>query len=323
MKKRYFVILAVVLIAIGLIGGFFSRDGFGPSTTVTDTFPSAAVDRIQVNGRNVRVEVETAAGDEIRVVTRATGGNFIREVELQDSTLVVDAGFNQQDQIRVGININVAVVTIYVPAQMLETVDINTTNSRIEAVGLTAERISLRTTNARIDAAQLSADQIALTTTNASIMGDNFMGNQISLTSTNGSIEAANFDAADTQLRTTNNRITASHINGSLEARSTNGRLDIQNITGNVLGLTTNNSISFENPGLAQNIDFETTNGRLDVAFGSRPDNGAFNLSTTNSTLDLFGDSARVTGRTTTAQTFGVGQHQVNLSNSNGRIRVR
>lgn len=156
---------------------------------------------------------------------------------------------------------------------------------------------------------------VSIRTSNGSIEISDFEIEQLNLRTSNGNIDVSDIQG-NVEVQTSNGRVEASRLNGEAhQFTSSNGRLQLANIAGDITGTTRNGSIDFDNPTLEQDLNLRTSNGSVTVALSEQPEDAQFRLRTNNGRINLF-------GLRNEQQTFGNGQHEVEIRTSNGRITV-
>ena len=275
-------LIAVLLIVIGVAGAWLVGESGGSAITLEETISVANVDHVQIRTRNQRVRVHPTNDSEAKVVSTGMPANATLTVEVINNVLTIETRVPRQ--IIVGVNFSSfrsltdpPALAVYLPENVYEQVTINSTNGRVEVSGLAITDLQIETTN--------------------------------------GSIEL-NDIAGNVDVQTSNGRIRVSGITGDeARFRTTNGGMELADITNHITGQTTNGRITFNHGTIEQNVDLQSTNGRIEVQLAREPEHAAFDLRTTNSRTEIFGNN-------NSTQQFGDGRYEVTLRTTNGRITV-
>lgn len=184
-----------------------------------------------------------------------------------------------------------------------------------------------------------------ITTSNSSIHVRD-VGNAAHLKSSNGSIRAENI-AGDVEAHTSNSSIELDTVHGNAQLKSSNGRIQAENVGGECNAETSNSSIKVRlDNAPALPIHLVSSNGAIELTMDRAPKSD-IRASTRNSSITLrlpASTSARLTADTSNSSissdfvlrsdgdrdhnrkhvdgTIGSGGPRVELTSSNGRIRI-
>lgn len=198
---------------------------------------NSRVDIVPSTDNTVRV-VLTGSEDEVRLQTDVSGNRL--NIEVEDRFRFFIFGGNQSHSLQV-----------YVPAEGLDLLTVESDNGTILAKDIGASEVSLEADNGRIALDALKSEKVEAETDN-------------------GAIDLTRMDAAMT-VRSSNGRIVFTDVSGTLQAKANNGRIE----------LTTEK--------LDYPIDFETDNGRIEIHTDTEPNNARIESRTDNGVIDVFG----------------------------------
>lgn len=132
----------------------------------------------------------------------------------------------------------------------------------------------------------------------------------------NGNVKAEKLGVKDVAVKTINGTIDLKYFESdNVAVESKNGKIHLENIDGDLSGDVLKGKISLLTKDLSQNIDFETTNGQIDIQTEKEPTNATISAEAVNGTVDVFGDSSRRT-------VIGNGENSIKLSTLNGKVTV-
>ena len=250
-KVRKLVLLALVLIGVGTVGTWLTRESATDShNPVEVTVPVAGMDSLRINASNRRIDFAVSNNDEVRVVMAGNTRRTDLTADVVDNEIVIEARQRRQFMSLNFDGIGTSTLTVYLPEHEFE--------------------------------------QITASTTNGGIVADNLLARDVSLRTSNGQVEARNLQG-NLEIRTTNGRVNVSHIAGDIQVRTTNGRIEFVNPTlaQNVEMQTTNGRIEMELAEEPTDAAFRTstTNGSVSIFGSDSWDSGSvyeINLRTTN-----------------------------------------
>lgn len=132
----------------------------------------------------------------------------------------------------------------------------------------------------------------------------------------NGKIDVRDIKADQIDVQTGNGIINLDQVSGdTVKADTDNGKLKFDQVDGTIIGNTGNGIISLRTTDLDQDINLKSGNGIIDVKTENEPTNTTFVTDTGNGTVNILdkykGDAV-----------IGDGDHTVELSTGNGRIKV-
>lgn len=138
----------------------------------------------------------------------------------------------------------------------------------------------------------------------------------------NGRIEIKNC-RGDFVLDTSNGAINCENVAGRISADTSNGSIKFFNVSEIKYADTSNGSITAELDQVHNDLDFSTSNGSITVYLSSDLD-ATIKASTSNSSVKMEDVSMQVDSqsRTKLRGTMGSGQYKINLSTSNGGIKI-
>lgn len=207
------------------------------------TVENSRVDFLQSNDDTSRI-VLTGNSDDFTLKTNIIGGRLTIEVEDQSRFFVF--GFHRSYSLQ-----------IYVPANGLASLAVESDNGTIQAKDIQAAELSLEADNGRIELDTVESDKVNIETAN-------------------GAIDLTSMDA-DMTVRSSNGRIIFRDVSGTLQAKANNGRIEL-----------TTGTLDFP-------VDFETNNGRIEIRTENEPTNARIQALADNGTIEVFGrDSGQV-----------------------------
>jgi DUF4097 and DUF4098 domain-containing protein YvlB len=284
------IIIGAIVCGIGFFVGdfsfadirksFFRDDDF---TLVEKDFESDA-DKININADNNIIEFRVS--DDAGFHTSYYVANYYKvTLDYSGDTVSINAKNTQKwNFLRYGyVSAKVRTMIIEVPAAFegeitvdtangnvssneigrLTKLNINTTNGDIGVSGLISDGgILLDTTNGEIELRNISAASVSAETTNGEIVMNNVLAPEISADTNNGRIEFIGITSDSVEAETTNGLIKISIYGDKddykIDVGTTNGDITVD-------GLKILNQVI--NPGKAEKISAETTNGKIEINF--------------------------------------------------------
>ncbi|MCL1950769.1 MAG: DUF4097 domain-containing protein [Turicibacter sp.] len=275
-KIRDLIFLAVILIGIGSVGSWLTRDLHSEQgAPLEKTISDGEFTSVDITANNGRIEFFPSQDGTARIIMNGGTGRRELSADIVDEVLVVNAleGFQFVNVDFRRLDMSLAV---YLPVKEYDLLKATTQNGAIAINGFAAADMEFRTSNGRIAASDLAGDRLAF--------------------------------------QSSNGRLDISGITGSVSLRTTNGRINLADITGDIEAVSSNGRIEWSNPTIAQNVDLRTTNGRIDVQLSQEPESASINGRTSNSSIEIFGQS-------TDSWSSGT-DYDVTLTTSNSPIRV-
>lgn len=206
-------------------------------------------------------------------------------------------------------------ITISLPDGYSGTLDLKTTNSRIELKNLHTEKnITIRTTNDRVKLENIDAQKIDIQTTNDPVELKNVKS------------------AGDLKIKTTNDKVTLENVEatGNLTIETTNDRVTLENVKAQKIDAsTTNDKIQAKNTASIGSTELKTKNGVINIT--NLKSGGDIVLKTTNDRIEgtIIGKMSdyKITSKTThgnnslpTSKTSGT--HNLTVTTTNDNINV-
>jgi len=269
-------------------------EGATESTTmITEIIDMTDVKNVVVNAKNQKIEITKTSEPTARI--RLSRGILAAKVE--GNTLRIEAREIKRKFV-IGNFINIEMASkleIELPEQVYELIKAKTANAKIEVANFELSRLDLESSNGKLEVSQIKADDLNLATFNGGI----------DLEAIHGKIQA----------NTTNGKIELKQVFGEVGAHTTNGKIQLDGIAGVVDAYTTNGKIEFVNETIEHKTKLRTTNSKIEVKLAKKPENAKFELSTTHGKTWLFGNERNY-------DIFGAGEHEVNISTTNGKIEV-
>jgi DUF4097 and DUF4098 domain-containing protein YvlB len=134
-------------------------------------------------------------------------------------------------------------------------------------------------------------DSLQIETSNGRIQVDNMQTTDINLKTSNGQIRVSNTESSAITTTTSNGRVILEDVKGDIFSEASNGRITLEDVEGNLSAKTSNGQISLVTEHLDRPIDFETSNGRIHIQTDNEPANTILDVQTDNGEVTIFGSS--------------------------------
>lgn len=252
MMKKAGVVAAILLI-IGIVGGLVTFKGNNFETTVLDEKVIETLDfnHVKLEADNANVKIISTADDKARVTLVGNKHSPSLTTNMEDDILHIQSKPEQKRLISLDLFTKATEVTVHLPEEVYDDVEIKSHNGHITIEELAADSIDLQADNGRINL-------------------DNIQGNTIFVNANNGIIEANDVSAK------------------AFEVASDNGRIELKNINAPIVGQTHNGTISLELENLLHNTDLHADNGKIDITLKNKPENVLYDLATDNGRITVF-----------------------------------
>ncbi|HSJ39214.1 MAG TPA: DUF4097 family beta strand repeat-containing protein [Planococcus sp. (in: firmicutes)] len=249
------LIIVTVLIVIGVIAvlyAIYNSDPAQQEVLEEKTF-DAEIEDMEIMVQNSRVDFLPSDDGTSRVVLTGNSDDFMLKTDISGARLVVEVedrsgffnfGFNRSSTLQV-----------YVPANGLASLVVDSTNGAINAKDIGAAELSLEANNGRIELEAVESESVNVETAN-------------------GRIELTNVEA-DITVRASNGRIIFTDVSGELQAKANNGRIDL-----------TVDTLDFP-------VDLETNNGHIEIHTENEPANARIEARVDNGSIDVYGQDSR------------------------------
>lgn len=195
MNTRKISLIALMLLLIGITGSIFTFNKAYRAEEVLaqKTIADENIENIDIHTRNGRIEVLPTNEAEITAELLTKGSKYELLTKVEDDTLFIQA-INQQGSF---VNLNFfsigAVLTVYIPREIYESVQVEGNNGRINLEGIQAKDIDVKTDNGRIELKDIHSSSINVRSSNGKVIFDHVAGN-ISGKTNNGSIKLVTAD---------------------------------------------------------------------------------------------------------------------------------
>ncbi|WP_080875301.1 DUF4097 family beta strand repeat-containing protein [Oceanobacillus timonensis] len=314
-------ILAVFLLVIGIIGMAATFSTYKESASYEETesipFDANELEEIEVDAKNTQIRLHPANGEEPRAEYTATG----RKTETQELDTSNDGeklGIQIEENFFPFFHVDFmfqshATLDIFIPANMMEKIHVQTTNSKITASDLQINELQLHTSNGRIEGENLETPSLHVQSSNGRIVLNDVQGDVYGKSS-NSRIMLENIIGQVTA-HTSNGKIELNSIEGDTTAETTNGKVEAQHISGEMNAKTNNAAINIETVDFNYPMDLQTSNGKITIISEQEPENATFDLRTNNGTIRVF-DSKEWD------ITYGNGDTLIKAHTSNGGITI-
>lgn len=191
-KMNIFLVIAGLLIIIGVIGSLLTFPGI-PSisgkdlTTSEKEIDSAEVETIKINIPNGKVQVLPTSEKEIKVNLQTGDKNDELITNIVDNALNINIKNKSWASFSIGFFNIGTTLTVYVPEQHFELLDIKSDNGKINIEEIEANNINVQSSNGRIELSEITADKATVNADNGKIILTNVSG-EITGKTSNGSI---------------------------------------------------------------------------------------------------------------------------------------
>lgn len=271
------LIIATALFLIGVIAVLYAIYNSDPAQqdVLEEKTFGAEIEDMEIMIENSRVDFLPSNDSTSRIVLTGNNDDFTLRTDISGGRLVIEV----KDRSRFfvfGFNRSYS-LQVYVPADGLASLTVDSNNGTVQAKDIQAAELLLEADNGRIELEAVESETVNIETAN-------------------GAIDLTNMDA-DMIVRSSNGRIIFTDVSGELKAKANNGRIEL-----------TADTLDFP-------VDFETTNGRIEIHTKNEPANARIQARVDNGSIDVFGrDSGQVS--------FGSGEVLIKLVSKNGRIVV-
>ena len=274
-------LIAVLVGLAALVGGCRT---FGGSAHATRAFslikPWQEYERIVVRSQNGRVQLAVADGPEILIEGKTRVSGWTQgDAESNLDQLTVTAGpdeahagtFLVELEVPEGFSRNSPGADFVIAVPRACVADVRTSNGSVHITGLKGP-VVLDTSNGEIVVEDVKGS-VQAGTSNGRLVARNVVGDLAADTS-NGVILVEDV-SGKCVLRTSNGAVTATATSGDLDVRTTNAKIRVEaapNSTGSFVLETSNGPIYAMLPAqIAAEISLNTSNGKVDAAFGDIP----------------------------------------------------
>ena len=211
-------------------------------------------------------------------------------------------------------------------------INIETSNAKITADGLTADKLSLKTSNASIDVSGKFTNDVYCKTSNASIDVSGEFTNDVYCDTSNGNINAKNITAHTVSLYSSNASCNAESVKSkNLNVGTSNASINITNINSDSVKLETSNaSINLGDTVAKDSFYADTSNGSINTR-GIDSDKIELHTSNSSITATIVGDDKDFAINSGTSNgndnLYGRGNNsaskQLSVYTSNGNINIK
>ncbi len=257
---KIFVRFLIVLSALSLIAAFailfsiYNSDAVQQDVVKEKTF-GLEFAGIDITANNVRIDLLPSENNTTRIKLTGDSDNLTLNTDILGKRLIVSVE-EQSRFFSFGLSRS-HLLQVYIPADGIGSLAIDSRNGAIHAGQIQATDILLEADNGRITIEAVETDIIHVETVN-------------------GVIEITDIDA-DITARSSNGRILIRDVFGDLRAQTNNGRIEL-----------TVTTLDFP-------IDLKTNNGRIEIHTEKEPINARIQARVDNGRLDIFGrDSDQV-----------------------------
>ncbi|GAA0322840.1 MULTISPECIES: DUF4097 family beta strand repeat-containing protein [Oceanobacillus] len=315
------IILAVILLLIGIIGMAATFSSYKESAFNEESesipFDADEITEIEVDAENTQIRLQPAHVEEPIAEYTTTG----RKSETQELSTSVN-GEKLTIQIKETsfpffdfdfmFHSNAA-LDIFVPDDMMEKMEVKTTNSKINAADLQIDALQLHTSNGKIEGENIETSFLDIQSSNGKIELQNVQGDT-NLNTSNGKITLENI-VGEVTANTNNGKIELASIQGNTNVETTNGKVEAQDISGEMKAKTNNAAIHIDTESFDTPMDLQTSNGKITIISEQKPENATFDLRTNNGRIRVFDSKDWDV-------TYGDGETLIKARTSNGGINI-
>ena len=140
---------------------------------------------------------------------------------------------------------------------------------------------------------------------------------------TTGKINIENVKG-DVIARTTNGEIELENVDGIVNLKTTNGKIECEDVKSIKKAVTSNGKIEVELAEVISDVEISTSNGKIELELNENNDVEIFANTSNGSIKTSKLDFKSMINKTNEFQgTLGEGRYKINLSTSNGRIKIK
>ncbi|MBT2582856.1 DUF4097 family beta strand repeat-containing protein [Planococcus sp. ISL-109] len=207
------------------------------------------IEDMEITVKNSRVDVLPSNDGTFRIVLLGNNDDFTLNTDLSGTRLIIEVEERSRFSL-FGFN-HSSTLQVYVPANGLDSLSVDSTNGAIKATDIQAAELSLEANNGRIDLKAVESERVNAETAN-------------------GRIELTSIEA-DMTVRASNGRIILTDVSGEIEARANNGRIDL-----------TVDTLDFP-------VDLQTNNGHIEIHTENEPANARIQARVDNGSINVYG----------------------------------
>lgn len=315
------IIFAVILLFIGIIGMIATFSSYKESAFNEESesipFDADKITEIEVDAENTQIRLQPANVEEPKAEYTTTG----RKSETQELSTSVN-GEKLTIQIKETsfpffdfdfMFRSKATLDIFVSEEMMEKIDVKTTNSKIAAADLHIDALQLHTSNGKIEGENIETSFLDVQSSNGKVVLQNVQGDT-NIKTSNGKITLENI-IGEVTANTSNGKIELASIEGKTNLETSNGKVEAQDISGEMKAKTNNAAIHINTENFDNPMDLQTSNGKITIISNQKPENATFDLRTNNGSIRVFDSKDWDV-------TYGDGETLIKAITSNGGITI-
>lgn len=257
-------VIALILLLVGVVGSILTIKSIGGGAGITEEVEINETDfaNVDVETENAEIEIIPTTGSTATVEftgNRKNDERYQLNTEVEENTLHIMVKEMRKLLFSFDFSFSSPTLKVYLPEKMYDSVQIETSNGRIQTDGFKINDVHVKTSNGKIELSNIESKEVAAKTSNGSIKLDNVDGVITGKTSNGGmSLITDSLDRA-IDLETSNGKI---HI--QTENEPTNVTFDIKRNNGNVtvFGDSDWNTVFGNGENL---IKLKTSNGSITV----------------------------------------------------------
>lgn len=219
-KLKQISIPLLLLIVIGLAGSVFfvqemrSSDPINEERTIGQQFTA-----IEMTTGNADAEIELIStdSDSAQIESIGRADDYIFEVDVTEDVLSIQANTQQKNLINF-LNHSLT-LTVYVPEQLYDDIQIENQNGKVQIDGIQATDTHVETDNSQVELTNIEGKTVTTTTENGRTILENIQATLTSVKSDNGKIDVFGNPSADTVIGSGDHVISLVTENGSVTVK--------------------------------------------------------------------------------------------------------
>lgn len=201
------------------------------------------INKIAIDTEDTSIKIKTYTGDVVKI-TYDENDDFNYKLTEENGIITIK---NTIKPCFFCLNFNFTgpEIIIEVPESIVLSYNLETSNARLEIVGVKLAEANFETNNARIDLSNIiQAEKITLKSSNARININNVTAEQVNIKTSNGRIDVDNAWAKSFEFKTSNGEINLTKVmaEDKIMATTSNGKIKFANLMGPIIDLKTSNA---------------------------------------------------------------------------------
>lgn len=158
-------------------------------------------------------------------------------------------------------------------------------------------------------------ERLSLVTKNGKIEANDLQTKNMHVHTSHGAIDLQKMETEKMDLETSNGTIHVENSEGFVQANTSNGKMKFVDLIDDIQAKTSNGKIIYEGKTIKQNMDFESSNGKIDILTNEASQDILVDAKTSNGTVKVYGEK-------NWDALQGDGTNQLKLTTSNGNITI-